>query len=108
MITGKSTKNSETFQRWKSNVKNTLMQSKIILMKNLKTEIEINNQMKWTTIFPLKNDYNNKKYDVNFFLYSINLYPTPRTEKKCLGSDGSFSNILRKVTIKLSIVLVEG
>lgn len=43
LITEKSTKNSETFQRRKSNLKNTLMQSKFILTKTRKMWIEINN-----------------------------------------------------------------
>ena len=84
------------------------MQSKFISTKNLKTGIEINNQLMYTIIHTLKIDLKNKIPAVDFFIYSTNLYPTPRTEKKCVGSDGSFSNNFRKVTIKLSIVLVEG
>lgn len=40
--------------------------------------------------------------------YPVNVYPTPRIDRKCLGLCGSASKYLRKETMKLSIVRVVG
>lgn len=44
----------------------------------------------------------------NHTVSQTNLYPTPLTEKKYLGSFGSASKYFLKASIKLSTVRVEG
>jgi hypothetical protein len=73
LVTEKSTKSSETFQRWNSNVKNPLTQSKFILTKNVKTGIEINNQLMYAIVYTQKIELKIKIPAVDFFIYSINL-----------------------------------